>query len=100
MSSSTLTFPLLSSLTLRPATALQCSITNQNSYSSWGVKLTLPQYLARERLLAGLEHTRDRFTVWVLVPKNDEETLNIFCACETFKKNILIRTKIPDIGKG
>ncbi|CAG8483842.1 10457_t:CDS:1 [Paraglomus occultum] len=77
-------------LTIVKANAEQTKITNRNTFVEWGKGLSLDQYLERETILANLDFTRDKFIVWVLVPKENPNTLDIVCSCETFRRTAFV----------
>ncbi|CAG8549023.1 10225_t:CDS:1 [Paraglomus brasilianum] len=77
-------------LTIVKANAEQTKITNRNSFVEWGKGLSLDQYFERETILANLDFTRDNFIVWVLVPKEDPNTLDIISSCETFRRTAFV----------
>ena len=51
------------------------------TFESWGARLTLPQYLARERRLRATEHARQRMHTWLLRLPNDV----VVASAETFR---------------
>ncbi|KAJ6569531.1 hypothetical protein B0H19DRAFT_1209444 [Mycena capillaripes] len=80
-----------STLSLFPATRAQITESRRRTLSDWGKGLTLEEHLAREISQDQLESSRDgRFITWVLAPRQDPQTLDFKCACETLKRTGLI----------
>ncbi|KDN48594.1 hypothetical protein RSAG8_02581, partial [Rhizoctonia solani AG-8 WAC10335] len=96
----------LDQLTLKPASKSQAVEAGTRSSVEWAKWLTLEQYLRRDEEGLTQGHAKDgKLTNWVLVPANDPETLDFFCACETYRRDIFVLPKgetiaIPGIGFG
>ncbi|KAJ7151612.1 hypothetical protein C8R46DRAFT_1166487 [Mycena filopes] len=85
-----------STLSLFRATPEQTIESRRRTQHEWGKGLTLEDHLARDASQEEFECGRDgRLTVWVLAPREDPQTLDFKCACETFKRTGLVvdRTK-------
>ncbi|KAJ7785681.1 hypothetical protein B0H16DRAFT_1487650 [Mycena metata] len=81
----------LSTLSLFRATPEQTIETRRRTLNEWGKGLTLEEHLHRDASQEDYECSRDgRFTSWVLAPREDPQTLDFKCACETFKRPGLV----------
>ncbi|KAF8753532.1 Oligomeric complex COG6 [Rhizoctonia solani] len=93
-------------LTIKPASKAQVVEAGTRSSVEWAKWLTLEQYLKRdEESLAQYHANEGKLISWVLVPKDDPETLDFFCACETYKRDIFVLPKgqitaTPKVGYG
>ncbi|EUC56992.1 hypothetical protein RSOL_206730 [Rhizoctonia solani AG-3 Rhs1AP] len=93
-------------LTIKPASKSQVFEAETRSSVEWAKWLSLEQYLSRCEEGLTQDHAKDgKLTSWVLVPANDPETLDFFCACETYRRDTFIlpkgeTTAIPGIGFG
>ncbi|KAF4610659.1 hypothetical protein D9613_006788 [Agrocybe pediades] len=81
----------LSNLTLSPATPAQILESHRRTYEEWGISfaggMSMEQYLEREKRTKELECARDgKMQVWVLVKRDDPDSLDFLCSCETFKR--------------
>ncbi|KAJ6627019.1 hypothetical protein B0H10DRAFT_471845 [Mycena sp. CBHHK59/15] len=86
----------LSVLSLFPATPQQIIQARRRTLPEWGKGLTLEEHLQRDASQDEFEGSRDgRLITWVLAPREDPQTLDFKCACETFKRTGLI----ADSGK-
>ncbi|KAF8523624.1 hypothetical protein JB92DRAFT_2806886 [Gautieria morchelliformis] len=53
--------------------------------------MTEEQFLSREAQLEAFEHASDgKLIHWVLVPRNDLQTLEFKCSCETYRRRALV----------
>ncbi|KAJ7652028.1 hypothetical protein DFH06DRAFT_539691 [Mycena polygramma] len=85
-----------STLSLFPASLEQITESRRRTLSDWGRGLTLEEHLARE---ADQDCSRyGRFITWVLAPRQDPQTLDFKCACETFKRTGIIVDSTKDTG--
>ncbi|KAJ7293930.1 hypothetical protein C8J57DRAFT_1491281 [Mycena rebaudengoi] len=77
----------LSALSLFPATSEQIAEARRRTLDEWGKGLTLAEHLQRDANEDQFECSRDGLLItWVLAPREDPETLNFKCSCETFKR--------------
>ncbi|KAJ6498014.1 hypothetical protein C8R47DRAFT_1175681 [Mycena vitilis] len=81
----------ISTLSLFPASPEQVTESRRRTLLEWGRGLTLEEHLAREADQDQFDCSRDgRFITWVLAPRQDPQTLDFKCACETFKRTGVI----------
>ncbi|KAJ7037437.1 hypothetical protein C8F04DRAFT_1092477 [Mycena alexandri] len=81
----------LSTLSLFRATPEQAIETRRRTLNEWGKGLTLEEHLDRDASQEDYDCSRDgRFSSWVLAPREDPQTLEFKCACETFKRTGLV----------
>ncbi|KAJ7232826.1 hypothetical protein B0H12DRAFT_1144566 [Mycena haematopus] len=81
----------LSTLSLFPATPEQITVARRRTLLEWGRGLTLEEHLARDASQDQFDGSRDgRLITWVLAPRQDPQTLDFKCACETFKRTGLV----------
>ncbi|EJD07437.1 uncharacterized protein FOMMEDRAFT_71777 [Fomitiporia mediterranea MF3/22] len=82
----------LSTLSLFPATKEQILESRKRTYPQWGRGLTLEGYFARESRLDIAEHAQgDKFTTWVLAPRENPTTLDFKSSCETYRRRSLVK---------
>ncbi|KAF9243790.1 hypothetical protein BU15DRAFT_86226 [Melanogaster broomeanus] len=82
----------LASLTLFPATPAQVLESRKRTWPQWGGALTEEQYLERDAQMEAMEHATDsKLVTWVLAPRDQPDTLDFMCACETYKRQGLFR---------
>ncbi|KAJ7711924.1 hypothetical protein B0H16DRAFT_1627155 [Mycena metata] len=80
-----------STLSIYPATPAQISEARRRTWSEWGKGLTLQEHLASDAAQDLLEGSRDgRLITWVLAPRDNSQTLDFKCSCETFKRTALV----------
>ncbi|GJJ06176.1 hypothetical protein Clacol_000365 [Clathrus columnatus] len=61
------------------------------NYASWNRGLDLDSYLKREKTVDIYEHAQNgKLRTWVLAPVDNPQTMDFFCACETFQRQALI----------
>lgn len=87
---------MLDHLSLFPATKEQAVESRLRSYESWGRPYGVPieGYLDRKNTMAGLEMAAEgRWTSWVLAPRDDPETLDFMCSCETLRREVIVYQK-------
>ncbi|KAH6899517.1 hypothetical protein BKA70DRAFT_1313711 [Coprinopsis sp. MPI-PUGE-AT-0042] len=91
---------MLSHLSLFIATRPQIEESRRRSYPEWGKGMSPEAFEERDNLLDRSEVAgNDRFTTWVLAPRDDPETLDFMCACETFRREVFVsRTDPPTPG--
>ncbi|KAL1746773.1 hypothetical protein HDZ31DRAFT_33402 [Schizophyllum fasciatum] len=78
----------LKDLSLYLATREQAIESRKRSFKQWNNGLSLEQYLARDVALENQENAIDgKFLTWVLAPRDDPETLDFKCACETYGRS-------------
>lgn len=80
--------PDYASLSIRIATPAQKVQSHKNQYPEWGQPrgFDVPEFLHRETVLNGDDRpwVRDGgFTTWVLVPRDQPESLDLLASCET-----------------
>ncbi|KAF8213791.1 hypothetical protein K438DRAFT_1109863 [Mycena galopus ATCC 62051] len=81
----------LSALSLFLATPEQTTVARRRTLNEWGRGLTLEEHLARDAKQDQFDGSRDgRLNTWVLAPRQDPQTLDFKCACETFKRPGLV----------
>ncbi|KAH7873034.1 uncharacterized protein C8R40DRAFT_413962 [Lentinula edodes] len=87
-----------STLSLFAATPQQIEASSRRTgASAWGNGMTLDQYVQRDLDLQKSECGRDgKLMIWVLAPRNDPETLDFLCSCETFLRTGLTARKNPN----
>jgi len=80
------------SLSLFPATPDQVFASRKHSWAEWAKGLSIEEYLQRDALLEVLEHAADgKLITWILAPRNDPQTLDFKCSCETYlRKGFLV----------
>ncbi|KAK0501276.1 hypothetical protein EDD18DRAFT_1306901 [Armillaria luteobubalina] len=87
------------SLSLFPATQAQIIDARRRSFKEWGRSMTEEEYLRRDAEMDKDEHASNRkLTTWVLCSREDPESLEFKCSCETFLRRGLItiyRSKYP-----
>ncbi|KAG8969109.1 hypothetical protein FRC03_004424 [Tulasnella sp. 419] len=84
-------FPL-DSLTIKPANAKQTRISREATFNEWNRGLTLEQYINREVRLEQCDFAADgNLTTWVLVPRENLETDDILCSCETYRRKVAVK---------
>ncbi|KAK7064792.1 hypothetical protein R3P38DRAFT_58207 [Favolaschia claudopus] len=82
----------LSALSLFPATPDQITEARRRTHLEWGKGLTLEEHLTRDANQDQFEGSLDgRLIIWVLAPRNDPQTLNFKCACETYVRQRLFK---------
>ncbi|KAJ7630421.1 hypothetical protein FB45DRAFT_915444 [Roridomyces roridus] len=90
----------LASLSLFPATTAQITESRRRTHTQWGKGLTLDEHFAREVCQDELEvSSNGRFTVWVLAPRDDPETLHFKCSCETFLRTGIVKERDSDASR-
>ncbi|KAJ7771962.1 hypothetical protein DFH07DRAFT_803283 [Mycena maculata] len=81
-----------SSLSLFRATPTQITESRRRTLAEWGRGLTLEEHLARDASQDQFDGSRDgRLITWVLAPRDDPQTLEFKCACETYRRTGLIK---------
>ncbi|KAH6899564.1 hypothetical protein BKA70DRAFT_1115409 [Coprinopsis sp. MPI-PUGE-AT-0042] len=92
---------MLSHLSLFVATRPQIEESRRRSYLEWGKGMAPEDY---EELANRLDRSEvaaeDRFTTWVLAPRDDPETLDFMCACETYRREIFVSRTHPSNIRG
>ncbi|KAK0238858.1 hypothetical protein EDD85DRAFT_883248 [Armillaria nabsnona] len=85
----------LSSLSLFPATQVQVIESRRRSFKDWGRSyMTEEAYLRRDADMDNDEHASNRkLTTWVLCSREDPESLEFKCSCETFLRRGLVLGK-------
>ncbi|KDQ17759.1 hypothetical protein BOTBODRAFT_582450 [Botryobasidium botryosum FD-172 SS1] len=88
----------LSSLTIIPATPEQVFESQKRTHDEWGKGQTLEAHLKREANLYQylISSEPAKFTVWVLVPRDDLQTLDFLCSCETHRHAAIASTNLAD----
>ncbi|KAF8576485.1 hypothetical protein K439DRAFT_1640492 [Ramaria rubella] len=77
--------------TLVKANKGQIAVARKRQVPTWARGMTEEQFMAREIHLEGREHAADgRLTAWVLVPRDEPDTMEFRCACETYRRKALI----------
>ncbi|KXS21400.1 hypothetical protein M427DRAFT_27779 [Gonapodya prolifera JEL478] len=66
--------------------------TNHASYTAFGKKLSLDQYVRREQALYNHPFSRDGYTYLLQRPPNDP----YLCSCENFKRPLYFTDELPD----
>ncbi|KAJ3862114.1 hypothetical protein EV359DRAFT_74356 [Lentinula novae-zelandiae] len=95
-----------STLSLFAATPQQIETSSRRTgASAWGNGMTLDQYVQRDLDLQKSECGRDgKLMIWVLAPRDDPETLDFLCSCETSQVECYgvasVFTPPPNRGKG
>ncbi|RUS24454.1 hypothetical protein BC938DRAFT_473555 [Jimgerdemannia flammicorona] len=91
---------MVADMILAKATEQQLYQTYRNHYKEWersviltGQLLTLEEYLKREDILRSESFSVKNYTVWVLVPSDDPETLDLCAHCETYGHTALVSTR-------
>ncbi|KAH8835757.1 hypothetical protein DL96DRAFT_1702722 [Flagelloscypha sp. PMI_526] len=60
--------------------------------AAWGYGMTPEQYLARDERMEKLEQAKDgNLITWILAPRDNPETLDFPCSCETYKRAFLAK---------
>ncbi|KAF8513443.1 hypothetical protein BU17DRAFT_53279 [Hysterangium stoloniferum] len=86
-----LTEDSLSNFTLVPATAAQILVSRKRQSLHWARGMTEKEFISRENKLEVLEHSEDgKLRAWALVPRDDPETIDHPCSCETFRRKVLV----------
>ncbi|KAF9542987.1 hypothetical protein CPC08DRAFT_650012 [Agrocybe pediades] len=80
-----------SNLTLCPATPAQILESHRRTNEEWGIPFaegtSMEQYLEREKRTKELQCAWDgKMQVWVLIRRDDPDSLDFLCSCETFKR--------------
>ncbi|KAF8630760.1 hypothetical protein AX17_005355 [Amanita inopinata Kibby_2008] len=85
----------LSELSIYPATPEQIKESRRRTSKEWGKGMSEEEYVRRDAMADDDDHARDgRLVTWVLAPRNESNSLDFLCSCETFKRDGLIhRTK-------
>jgi len=82
----------LASLSLFPATPAQVTESRKRQYPEWAGHLTFEQFTERDLAYDNLEHaTGGRMTTWVLAPRDNPQTLDFVCACETYRRDAFVK---------
>ncbi|KAJ7139479.1 hypothetical protein C8R44DRAFT_305275 [Mycena epipterygia] len=80
-----------SELSLFPATPDQITEARRRTLPEWGKGLNLEEHLARDATQDQFDGSRNgRLRTWVLAPREDPQTLEFKCACETYKRTGLV----------
>ncbi|KAJ6519220.1 hypothetical protein C8R45DRAFT_950606 [Mycena sanguinolenta] len=88
-----------STFSLFPATPEQITVARRRTLLEWGRGLTLEEHLARDAIQDQFDGSRDgRLITWVLAPRQDPQTLDFKCACETFKRTGLVVDPTKNTG--
>ncbi|KAH8823266.1 hypothetical protein DL96DRAFT_1532808 [Flagelloscypha sp. PMI_526] len=88
----------LAHLTLFPATYSQARESRLRTHPDWSRGVTKEAYLRRDDYLATLDVAKDgKLTVWVLAPRNDPETLDFLCSCESYKRPAILKTSSSEL---
>jgi GNAT superfamily N-acetyltransferase len=77
------------SVELRTATDAEKRARDELTFAVWGNKLTVPQYLDREKALRKHPWSREAMTTWFLTDGSD-----VLCSCETFRNDSTINGKL------
>ena len=72
---------------LKEASLEQIIKTHKNTHSTWGKDYTLEEYLKREEKLRASKMGFS-LIVWVLVKKDELDSLNLYAHCETYTRKI------------
>lgn len=80
------------------ATEAQDLIATEREWVEWGQPLlTKEQFIMREQdVLGTTDFSKQRRQRWVLVPADDTTTLDFLCACETYRRPILLKLRAQD----
>ncbi|KAF9229672.1 hypothetical protein BS17DRAFT_771771 [Gyrodon lividus] len=82
-------FALLTLFRANPAQVLE---SRRRTWPEWGGALTEEHYLERVNQMDVMEHaTNSKVITWVLAPRGEPDTLDFMCACQTYKRQGLIR---------
>ncbi|KAK7441743.1 hypothetical protein VKT23_016406 [Stygiomarasmius scandens] len=77
----------LTSLSLFLATPSQETESRRRTYRVWGNGMTEDEYIQRDEECAQSLCGRDgKFKTWILAPRDDPQTLDFKCSCETFQR--------------
>ncbi|KAL1746774.1 hypothetical protein HDZ31DRAFT_61839 [Schizophyllum fasciatum] len=79
----------LQNLSVYVATREQIVELRKRSYTRWGKGyLTMEEYLALLDAWDGTESSTDgKLIIWVLAPRNDPETLDFLCGCQSYRRD-------------
>eukprot|EP01117_Protostelium_nocturnum_P015813 TRINITY_DN6160_c0_g1_i1.p1 TRINITY_DN6160_c0_g1~~TRINITY_DN6160_c0_g1_i1.p1 ORF type:complete len:379 (-),score=117.05 TRINITY_DN6160_c0_g1_i1:120-1256(-) len=92
-------FPELQDLILVKANREQHVQSWRNHKVEWGKQIpSVDRYIHRETTIANSNFSKRGLTVWCLVPKDDIETLNFVCSCETYLRPALISEPSSEDG--
>ncbi|KAI0072073.1 hypothetical protein K474DRAFT_1711926 [Panus rudis PR-1116 ss-1] len=62
----------------------------------WKKGFTVDEYLKRDAIMDEYEHARDgKLVTWVLAPRDDPQTLDFMCSCESFKRPGIVARRTP-----
>ncbi|KAF8886729.1 hypothetical protein BD779DRAFT_1441401 [Infundibulicybe gibba] len=77
----------LSLLSLFQATHAQMILSRRRTFTEWGKGMSEEEYLQRDLDCDAFEHTKDgKLITWVLAPRNQPDSIDFLCSCETFRR--------------
>ncbi|KAJ9060801.1 hypothetical protein DSO57_1026940 [Entomophthora muscae] len=82
-----------SRLVLKLATESQIQKTWENTCQEWGRGVSVQEYFERETLLRSCPFTSSNLAVWVLVPEDDIDTLNLLSHLELISRPAYVKLK-------
>ncbi|KAG9049106.1 hypothetical protein FS837_011118 [Tulasnella sp. UAMH 9824] len=81
-----------SQLTIKQATPSQIELSRRLTWAEWNRGRSVEEYL---REYAETDQcsfsTNDRYLTWVLVPRDDSDTLAFLSSCETYRRKIVVK---------
>ncbi|TFK39356.1 hypothetical protein BDQ12DRAFT_698070 [Crucibulum laeve] len=78
---------MFAELSLFPATPEQVIESRRRTWKQWGAGLSEEEYLYRDAVNDLHEIAREgKLITWVLAPRNNPQTTNFLCSCETFRR--------------
>ncbi|KIO34684.1 hypothetical protein M407DRAFT_16646 [Tulasnella calospora MUT 4182] len=82
----------LSQLTIKQATPSQVEQSRRQTWIEWNRGRSVEEYLRQNAEMDKCSFsTSDRFFTWVLVPRDEPDTLAFLSSCETYRRNIIVK---------
>ncbi|KAG8910878.1 hypothetical protein FRC01_006073 [Tulasnella sp. 417] len=82
----------LNQLTIKQATPSQIEFSRRLTWMEWNRGRSVEEYLSYSAKLDECSFSiSSRYLTWVLVPRDEPDTLDFLSSCETYRRNILIK---------
>ncbi|KAG9013753.1 hypothetical protein FRB90_005713 [Tulasnella sp. 427] len=84
----------LNQLTIKKANPSQIDASRHLTWLEWSRGRTIEEYMHEHADVdAGVASTTERYHTWVLVPRDEPDTLDFLSSCETYRRTIFIKAQ-------
>ncbi|KAG8954395.1 hypothetical protein FRC04_011721 [Tulasnella sp. 424] len=82
----------LNQLTIKQATPPQVELSRRLTWAEWNRGRSVEEYLRQDAEMDKYSFcTNNRYFTWVLVPRNEPDTLAFLSSCETYRRNVVVK---------